>query len=55
MDRPGNIRFNLTHRFEHRTLKDDDAVAKYEIPFGGDMSFKSINYRIDDNIQQVST
>ena len=55
VSRSGKMEFKLTHRFEHRTLKDDDAVAKYEIPFGGDMSFKSMNYTITDNVQQVST
>ena len=46
-----------THRFEHKSLKDDKAVEKYEIPFGtgGDMSFENNTIGLNNkNIEEIA-
>ena len=52
VDKKGAIKFDLSHSFKHETLKDDDAVNKYEIPYGtgGDMSFSNRNFLLDGEI-----
>mgnify|MGYP001211084874 CR=1 FL=1 len=57
VDKTGIINSSLTHRFEHKSLKDDTAVEKYEIPFGtgGDMSFKNNTIGLNNkNIEEVA-
>ena len=51
VDKNGIINSKLDHKFEHKTLKDDDSILKYEIPYGtgGDMSFED-NIKLLDNM-----
>ena len=54
VNRSGKINFELTHSFEHRTLKDDPAVEKLEVK-RQKMSFKSTTYRLEEQLQVIAT
>ena len=54
VNRSGKIKFELTHRFDHKTLKDDPAVEKLEVK-RQKMSFKSMTYRLEEQLQVIAT